>query len=105
MKPAVARRHGLTRLYTLWLAALFVAIEIVTAVSALVFIFLPLSERAADDLAGLMVLSAQTWVELPPGTRPVFEEELLHSYQMALRPDMVPASDTGLRHGWYLYFL
>jgi two-component system osmolarity sensor histidine kinase EnvZ len=105
VKPAVARRHGLTRLYTLWLAALFMAIEIVTAVSALVFIFLPISERAADDLAGLMVLSAQTWVELPPGTRPVFEGELLHNYQMAVRPDMAPAPDTGLRHGWYLYFL
>jgi two-component system, OmpR family, osmolarity sensor histidine kinase EnvZ len=105
VKPTVARRHGLTRLYTLWLAALFIAIEIVTAVAALVFIFLPLSERAADDLAGLMVLSAQTWVELPPGTRPVFEDELLKSYQMALRPDMASAPDAGLRHGWYLYFL
>lgn len=105
MKPPVASRHGLTRLYTLWLAALFIAIELVTAVSALVFIFLPLSERAADDLAGLMVLSAQTWAELPPGTRPVFEDELLHSYQMALRPDMASAPDIGLRHGWYLYFL
>ena len=105
MKPVEARRQGLTRLYTLWLAALFIAIELVTAVSALVFIFLPLSERAADDLAGLMVLSAQTWAELPPGTRPVFEDELLNSYQMALRPDMASAPDTGLRHGWYLYFL
>jgi two-component system osmolarity sensor histidine kinase EnvZ len=105
VKQAPARSHGLTRLYTLWLAALFIAIELVTAVSALVFIFLPLSERAADDLAGLMVLSAQTWAELPPETRPVFEDELLHNYQMALRPDMASAPDTGMRHGWYLYFL
>ncbi len=105
MTQVPPRRHGLTRLYTLWLAALFIAIELVTMASALVFVFLPLSERAADDLAGLMVLSAQTWAELPPETRPVFEDELLHSYQMALRPDMAPASDTGMRHGWYLYFL
>lgn len=105
MNPAAAGRHGLTRLYTLWLAALFIAIETVTVVSALVFVFLPLSERAADDLAGLMVLSAQTWTELPPQTRPVFEDELLHSYQMALRPDMASAPDTGMRHGMYLYFL
>ncbi|MCF8160106.1 MAG: HAMP domain-containing protein [Polaromonas sp.] len=105
MRPAAARRHGLTRLYTVWLAALFIAIELVTIFSALVFIFLPLSERAADDLAGLMVLSAQTWVELPPETRPAFEDELLRSYQMAVRPDMSPAPDTGFRHGWYLYFL
>jgi len=105
VKQRLASRHGLTRLYTLWLAALFIAVEMVTVAAALVFVFLPLSERAADDLAGLMVLSAQTWAELPPGTRPVFEDELLHSYQMALRPDMSPAPDTGLRHGWYLYFL
>lgn len=105
MRPAAVRRHGLTRLYTLWLAALFIAVETVTVVSALVFVFLPLSERAADDLAGLMVLSAQTWTELPPQTRPVFEEELLLSYQMALRPDMASAPDTGLRHGLYLNFL
>ncbi len=105
MMSVATRRHGLTRFYTLWLAGLFIAIELVSIVSALVFVFLPLSERAADDLAGLMVLSAQTWVELPPETRPAFEDELLHGYQMALRPDMSPAPDTGLRHGWYLYFL
>ncbi len=105
MKQALAGRRGLTRHYTLWLAALFIAVETVTVVSALVFVFLPLSQRAADDLAGLMVLSAQTWAELPPETRPVFEDELLNSYQMALRPNMASAPDTGLRHGPYLYFL
>ncbi len=99
------QRGGLARLYVRWLAALFIAIELVTAAAALVFIFLPMSERAADDLAGLMVLSAQTWAELPPETRPVFEEELTRSYQIALRPGMQPAPDTGLRHGWYLRFL
>ena len=35
-----------------------------------VFVLLPLARRSADDLAGLMVLSAQTWAELPPQTRP-----------------------------------
>lgn len=29
----------------------------------------PLQERAAEDLSGLLVLSAQVWVELPPWTR------------------------------------
>jgi two-component system, OmpR family, osmolarity sensor histidine kinase EnvZ len=98
-------RHGLARLYRRWLAALFIAVELITAVAAMVFIFLPMSQRAADDLAGLMVLSAQTWTELPPETRPVFEEELRKNYQIALRPNMAPAPDTGLRHGWYLRFL
>ncbi len=36
----------------------------------------PLTARAADDLAARMVLSAQTWSELPPDTRTDFEIEL-----------------------------
>jgi hypothetical protein len=32
-------------------------------------LIVPVAERSADDLAGLIVLSAQTWVELPPQTR------------------------------------
>jgi two-component system, OmpR family, osmolarity sensor histidine kinase EnvZ len=91
--------------YARWLAALFIAIELLTAAVALVFILLPLSQRAADDLVGLMVLSAQTWAELPPATRPVFEDELLRTHQLALRPDMPAPADTGLRHGFYIRFL
>ena len=36
-------------------------------------LIVPVAERSADDLAGLIVLSAQTWVELPPETRAAFE--------------------------------
>ncbi|MDP1647614.1 MAG: ATP-binding protein [Rubrivivax sp.] len=97
--------NGLARLYTRWLAALFITLELITAAAVLGFIMLPMSERAADDLAGLMVLSAQTWTELPPETRPVFEAELARGYQIALRPSMLPAPDTGLRHGLYIRFL
>ena len=43
-----------------WLAALFLGLELVTVVAALVFVLLPLARRSADDLSGLMVLSAQT---------------------------------------------
>ncbi len=98
-------RHGLARLYTRWLAALFIALELVTVAAVLIFVMLPMSERAADDLAGLMVLSARTWVELPPETRPVFEDELALGHRIALRPSMLPAPDTGLRHGFYIRFL
>lgn len=40
------------------------------------FVLLPLASRSAEDLAGLIVLSAQTWVELPPETRDDFEKAL-----------------------------
>jgi two-component system osmolarity sensor histidine kinase EnvZ len=96
---------SLARQYARWLVALFIVIELVTAGAALAFIFLPMARRSADDLAGLMVLSAQTWAELPPDTRPVFEAELTGSYLLALRPGMAPPADTGLRHGFYMRFL
>ncbi|MDP2008101.1 MAG: ATP-binding protein [Rubrivivax sp.] len=103
--PRPRPREGLARLYARWLLALFVTLELVTTVAVLVFVMLPMAERAADDLAGLMVLSAQTWAELPPQTRPVFEQELARQHRIALRPDMPPAPDTGLRHGFYVRFL
>jgi two-component system osmolarity sensor histidine kinase EnvZ len=88
-----------------WLAALFLGLELVTVVAALVFVLLPLARRSADDLSGLLVLSAQTWVELPADRRPDFEEELRTRHLLALRPGMAPPPDTGLRHGFYLLFL
>jgi len=48
------------------------------------YILTPVSKRAADDLAKLMMLAAQTWVELPPDTRPDFERELLEGYDLKL---------------------
>ena len=44
----------------------------------------PVAERSADDLAGLIVLSAQTWVELPPQTRAAFEKELARRHGLRL---------------------
>lgn len=99
------RPPSLAQQYARWLVGLFVALELVTAAAALFFIFLPMAQRAADDLAALMVLSAQTWSELPPDTRPAFEQELQRSHQIALRPGMPAPQDTGLRHGPYLRFL
>ena len=47
-------------------------------------LIVPVAERSADDLAGLIVLSAQTWVELPPETRPAFERELARRHGLRL---------------------
>lgn len=52
---------------------------------------LPVAQRSADDLAGLVILSAQTWVELPPITRPAFEDEL--AYRHGLRLTALPLVD------------
>jgi two-component system osmolarity sensor histidine kinase EnvZ len=47
-------------------------------------LIMPVAERSADDLAGLIVLSAQTWVELPPQTRAAFERELARRHGLRL---------------------
>lgn len=48
-------------------------------------LIMPVAERSADDLAGLVVLSAQTWVELPPEVRPAFERELARRHGLRLQ--------------------
>ena len=47
-------------------------------------LIVPVAERSADDLAGLIVLSAQTWVALPPQTRAAFERELARRHGLRL---------------------
>ena len=44
----------------------------------------PLAARSADDLAAKILLSAQTWVELPPQTRADYEMELAFRHDLAL---------------------
>ena len=54
-------------------------IAVVAIFSLNLFVIAPIAERSADDEAALLVLSAQTWVELPPEARPYFELELAES--------------------------
>ena len=56
-------------------------------------LILPVAERSADDLAGLIVLSAQTWVELPPKTREAFERELARRHGLRLTTVDVGATE------------
>lgn len=56
-------------------------------------LIVPVAERSADDLAGLVVLSAQTWVELPPETRAAFERELARRHGLRLTTIDVGATE------------
>ncbi len=82
-------RTGTTFTVSLTVFALFAL-----AVIAYYVVF-PVARRAADDLAALMVLSAQTWVELPPQTRTDFEWELNHNHDLRFADPQVqlPALD------------
>jgi len=78
--PSLARQHAV------WLAMAFLAVELLAMVAFVSLVALPMARRSADDLAGLMVISAQTWAELPPHTRPAFEAELARNHGLLLKP-------------------
>jgi len=85
--------------------AISMTVFILFSVSVVIyFVLAPVANRAADDLASLMVLSAQTWVELPPSTRPDFEQALIDDYQLTLSnsTEAIPISKNPMP---YLRFL
>ena len=80
-------RLSLTQQNALLLVLFFIMFELLVASAVTYFLMFPMARRSAADLAGLMTLSAQTWSELPPVTRPAFEYELARSHALALRAE------------------
>jgi two-component system osmolarity sensor histidine kinase EnvZ len=82
------RPLSLAQQNALRLIAVFIAFEILAALAVVWFLMLPLARRAADDFGELLALSAQTWSELPPMTRPAFERHLveMHGIELWLTP-------------------
>jgi two-component system osmolarity sensor histidine kinase EnvZ len=54
------------------------------------YVLVPVAKRSAQDLAALMVLSAQTWRELPPGTRADFAHELAVNHGLVIASPQAP---------------
>lgn len=84
------------------LALVFVLFEVLAALAVVFLLMLPMARRASGDLAGLMVLAAQTWSELPPDTRPAFERALTieHGLRLAREPP-----EGGMSFDWYRPYL
>lgn len=61
-----------------------IALVSIAALNA--FLIEPIAEQSARDEAALLVLSAQTWVELPPAARPYFELELAQNHDLIVSP-------------------
>lgn len=59
-------------------------IVVIATVAMYAFVIEPITEQSADDEAALLVLSAQTWVELPPEARPYFELEMAESHDLII---------------------
>lgn len=82
--------------------ALFIFQTIILTVT-IYFVMIPMAKRSADDLAALMVLSAQTWTELPAETRDDFERELAKKHDLWLFPAITPLPEE-THFLPYLYF-
>ncbi len=96
------------RFRNLWANSLLVRTNLTLAVGSLaivgiavvalqVFVVRPISEQSADDEAALLVLSAQTWVELPPEARPYFELELAENHDLII--SAVPEAFAPVEYG------
>ena len=78
------------------LAAALLIFQFVLIAVTVNYVMLPMAKRSAEDLSALLVLSAQTWMELPPDTRKDFELELIQKHQFMLfedQPPLPPRSD------------
>ena len=63
-------------------SAVLIAASATIAMNA--FVIDPIRAQSADDEAALLVLSAQTWVELPPSARPYFELEMAENHDLII---------------------
>ena len=85
-------------------ASALIALQLVMFGASAYYIMLPMAKRSTDDLAALMVLSAQTWAELPPQTRPDFELELARQHNLWLIDNTTSLPDYE-HHSPYLMLL
>jgi len=97
------RPLSLAQQNALRLIAVFVAFEIIAALAVVWLLMVPLARRAADDFGELLALSADTWSELPPMTRPSFERHLRESHGIELQ--LAPPADVRKREGLDFYAL
>lgn len=94
------KQRSLFRNTAITVATTLLIFQLILIVAIVNYVMLPMARRSADDLAALLVLSAQTWVELPPETRKDFELELAQKHQFMLYDDAAPLPP---RTGFYPY--
>jgi two-component system osmolarity sensor histidine kinase EnvZ len=82
---------------TITLMATSLLLVAITLASIAYFVLIPVGKQSGEDLAALLILSAQTWVELPPEARPDLEHELFNTHQLKLLSSspLSPLSDPG----------
>ena len=81
---------------------MFIAFEVLTAFAVMSFLMVPMARRSASDLSELLALTAQTWSELPPSTRPAFQRQLSDQHEIVLLPTPLPDELVEAHRGPYL---
>ena len=81
-----------------------VVLQILTLVIIVATVLYPLAERSAEDLAGLIVISAKTYAELSPQERPAFLASLRadNGVEIAAHLDRSIKHTHGHIYGWLL---
>lgn len=87
---AIKTAHSLFRSTATTVALALMLFQFILIAATVNYVVLPMAKRSADDLSALLVLSAQTWVELPPETRKDFALELIQKHQFMLYEEMPP---------------
>ena len=94
-------RLSLFQQNALRLLVVFVLFELLLLAATLYLLMLPMARQGASDLASLMMMTAKTWQEAPPASRPALGQLLLESQQLVIadaRPAGTVATDW---HGPY----
>ncbi|MEN9806588.1 MAG: hypothetical protein RL756_1108 [Pseudomonadota bacterium] len=97
---AAGRSLSLLARTNLILAVSALAIAAIAVAALNQFVIKPIAEQSADDEAALLVLSAQTWVELPPDARPYFELELAQSHDLIISAETQTLARADLSRPW-----
>ena len=100
LQPSAPRSASLLLRTSITLGVSALAIALVSIVALDRFVTTPIAEQSADDEAALLVLTAQTWVELPPLARPYFELELVESHGLVVSPEPRPLAPLDAGRPW-----
>lgn len=90
---APSLRHTLARTFFAWIAIF----QLVAFCLSAWWVGWPLLRAASNDFAALIVLSAQTWVELPPERRVALEQALAAEHGLQRISPLLPQTDQASR--------
>lgn len=91
-------RRSIFRRSAMTVAAGMLVFQLAAGLAIFEYVLSPLAKRSADDFAAFLVISARTWVELPPETRPAFAAELAESHRIALSGEPDPREEDVAHH-------